>query len=170
MSAGLIVKFFSVFFLVLTYIVYKPPVEPKTEPNNAAHVVAEDDIVSIVFILSLGRMPALDKISINALPLAKRCQAFYIACCSDNKLIGFCCITSTNLHGKTFTHVTFKEEFLVVLTNLSYFSFNPVKLLLSQSHIENICGPRHKRIKLEVVPFIHRLMQCDYQKKLRVFS
>jgi len=44
MSAGLIVKFFSVFFLVLTYIVYKPPVEPKTEPNNAAHVVAEDDI------------------------------------------------------------------------------------------------------------------------------
>ena len=45
MSAGLIVKFFSVLFLVLTYIVYKAPVEPRVEPVNETNVVAEDDIV-----------------------------------------------------------------------------------------------------------------------------
>ncbi|KAF6027995.1 hypothetical protein EB796_013701 [Bugula neritina] len=32
MSAGLIVKFFSVLFLVLTYVVYKPPEEPRPNP------------------------------------------------------------------------------------------------------------------------------------------
>lgn len=41
MSAGLIVKFFSVLFLVLTYVLYKPPLEAKpeqimvTDPNGS---------------------------------------------------------------------------------------------------------------------------------------
>ena len=44
MSAGLIVKFFSVLFLVLTYIVYKPPVDSQPEEL----VIVPDKDVAVV--------------------------------------------------------------------------------------------------------------------------
>lgn len=47
MSAGLIVKFFSVFFLVMTYIVYKPPAEPKPDQVLGPRLDTDESIVSI---------------------------------------------------------------------------------------------------------------------------